>query len=443
VRNGVHNLIAGFPEITNLEFLPHPTLLRAVFPEHDIRVPQRDPQAFIKMLIRLFPGEEDGIAGLFDDMGGLVRDISRLTDAHGQVDMGKFPLDFPHLFRFSNRTWGEMMDARITHPRLKAIVSAQWGYYGLPPSKLSCLYYALPFMSYLTEGGFYPRGRSQDISSALAKLIEGRGGAILLNTKVDRIRLEAGRACGVVTTDGRQFTSRVVVSNANPFDTFTKMVGDQAALSDYEARWQQFSVSLSCLQVFLGLKDDLVGKLHVTDSEVFIERSYDPEAAYANALKGNVEDGDVTAMLYDNIYRGYSPAGKNTVNLMTLQGYGPWEKFEQAYAAGDKAEYRKEKERMADVLIRRVEEALLPGLTRAIEVKEIGTPLTNRRYTGHHRGAIYGWDQTVNNCGSLRVGHATPVKDLYLAGAWSRPGHGYSAVIPSGLECFAEIVQGW
>ena len=98
---------------------------------------------------------------------------------------------------------------------------------------------------------------------------------------------------------------------------------------------------------------------------------------------------------------------------------------------------------MADVLIQRAEQVLLPGLSQAIAVKEIGTPLTNVCYTGHQRGAIYGWDQTVNNSGSTRVGHATPIKNLYLAGAWSRPGHGYAAVIPSGLECFAEIMSAW
>lgn len=98
---------------------------------------------------------------------------------------------------------------------------------------------------------------------------------------------------------------------------------------------------------------------------------------------------------------------------------------------------------MAAALIRRAEQSLLPGLSKAIEVKEIGTPLTNRRYTGHYRGAVYGWDQTPNNSGNTRVGHATPIKDLYMAGAWSRPGHGYGSVIGSGLECFAQIVKGW
>ena len=442
-RDGVYNLIAGFPEITEVEFLPHPTLFRAIYPEHDLRVAQRDPAAYTNLLTGLFPDEREGIAGLFADMTGLASEVGRLSSAGGQVDMSRFPIDYPHILQFNGKTWGEMVDTRILNSRLKAIVSGQWGYYGLPPSRLSCFYYAMPFIGYLTAGGFYPRGRSQNISTALARYIEAHGGKVLLNTRVERILLDGRAATGVATADGMQFTSRAVVSNADPFATFTRMIADQSALAEYEAAWQRYSVSLSCFQVFLGLKRDLVGKLGITDSEVFVEPDYDPEAAYAHALAGEVEQGGFGVALYDAIYRGYSPPGKNTVNILTLQGYGPWEKFAADYFAGRKAAYTAEKERMADVLIRKAEQALLPGLSDAIEVKEIGTPLTNVRYTGHHRGAIYGWDQTVNNSGSTRVGHATPIQNLYLAGAWSRPGHGYGAVIPSGLECFAEIVRTW
>jgi phytoene dehydrogenase-like protein len=442
-RNGIRNLINGFPEITEIEFLPHPSLYRVIFPQHDIRVAQRDISAFIATLTSLFPDEQDGIRGLFDDITGLAHDVRRLSEAHGNVDMSRFPLDFPHLFRHHTETWGAMVEHRLKDPRLKAIVSSQWGYYGLPPSRLSSFYYALPFLGYLSEGGYYPRGRSQDISNALARVIRERGGTILLNTSVKKILMKNGAACGVATADGKEFTARVVVSNANPFDTFRNMIDDQTALAEYESRWQQYSLSLSCFQVFLGLKEDLVTKLGIRDSEIFVETAYDPEAAYRGALKGEVENGGVGITLYDNIYRGYSPEGKNTINLLTLQGYGPWEPFEADYFAGRKTEYKKAKEKMAEVLIERAEKLLLPGLSKAIEVREIGTPLTNVRYTRNPRGAVYGWDQTVNNSGATRVGHSTPIKNLYLAGAWSRPGHGYGAVIPSGLECFAEIMKTW
>ena len=123
--------------------------------------------------------------------------------------------------------------------------------------------------------------------------------------------------------------------------------------------------------------------------------------------------------------------------------YDHWEKYQADYFKGEKSAYRKEKERMAGVLIERVEKKLLPGLSKAIEVQEIATPLTNLRYTSNYRGAIYGWDQTVNNSGQNRLAHSTPIKNLYLAGAWTKPGHGYGGVLWSGLECFGEIMQNW
>ena len=199
-------------------------------------MPQRDPDAFVRMLAGLFPDEQEGIAGLFDDMRGLSEDIGRLSAARGQANMSRFPLDFPHLYKFNNKTWGEMVDTRIKAARLKAIVSAQWGYYGLPPSKLSCFYYALPFMGYLSGGGFYPKGRSQDISNAFAKFIRQHGGTILLGTKVEKIVVAGGRAAGVVTAGGREYRSRVVVSNADPFETLGRMVGDQAALGEVQGQ---------------------------------------------------------------------------------------------------------------------------------------------------------------------------------------------------------------
>ena len=55
-RDGSYDLIPEFPEITGVEFVLHPTLYRAIYPDHDIRVTQRDPQAFVGMLGVLFPG---------------------------------------------------------------------------------------------------------------------------------------------------------------------------------------------------------------------------------------------------------------------------------------------------------------------------------------------------------------------------------------------------
>jgi prolycopene isomerase len=221
------------------------------------------------------------------------------------------------------------------------------------------------------------------------------------------------------------------------------MLSEEEYLIDYLTKLDKFSVSLSSFQIFLGLKDDLVGRSGITDSEIFYESGYDMDESYQAAKKADVENCGFGLTLYDNIYQGYSPQGKNTLNIITLQGYSHWEKFETDYFKGNKTAYQREKEKMADILIKRIEKTLLPGLSKAIEVIEIGTPLTNVRYTSNHRGAIYGWDQTLNNSGQSRLPHNTPVKNLYLSGAWTKPGHGYGGVLWSGLECFGEIMQSW
>jgi hypothetical protein len=127
------------------------------------------------------------------------------------------------------------------------------------------------------------------------------------------------------------------------------------------------------------LAKDLPGK----DSEIFVEPGYDLEASYGAARKAGVSNCGMCVTLYDNLFPGYSPKGKNTVNILALQGFDHWEKFKNDYWKGHKSAYRAGKERMAEVMIRRAGRALPPGLSKAIEVKVTGTPLTNMRYTGH------------------------------------------------------------
>jgi all-trans-retinol 13,14-reductase len=442
-RAGVRDLIPGFPEIKGVEFVPHSTLYRVIYPDYDIRVPSRDLPGYIRDLVSKFPEEKSGIEGIFADMQGLAADISKYSASGGRVDMARFAQDFPHLVKTMGKTWGAMVDARLANPKLKAIVSALWGYYGLPPSRMSPYYYALPTIGYIQEGGYYPIGKSQKISDAFAKYIEDGGGQVMLKTRVEKILVKDGAAYGVRTADGREFTARVVVSNANAPDTFKKMLDDPDLVKATLARMEKLSISLSTFQVFLGLKKDLVRETGLKDTEVFYNTGYDIEADYKAAVSGDFTNPGFGATLYDNLYKGYSPEGKNTLSIMTLLGFGPWEKYEADYFAGKRDAYRAEKNRLADILIDQTEKVLLPGLRKAIEVKEVATPLTNVRYTANTRGAIYGWDQTLDNSGSTRFPQRTPVKNLYLAGAWTIPGGGYGACIPSGLTCFAEIMKSW
>ncbi len=442
-RNGRYDLIPNFPEIKGVEFVPHKTLYRAIYPDYDIRVPDRNLPAYIADLVSKFPEEKEGIEGLFADMKGLVADIGRIQNAQGKTDMARFAQDYPFLAKTFGKPWGAMMDARIKSPKLKCIVSALSGYFGLPPSRISPFYFALPTIGYLEGGGFYPIGRSQKISDAFAAFIEERGGKVLLRTRVEKILVKDGAAIGVRTADGQEFFGRAVVSNANAPDTFGKMLDDPVPVKATLARMEKLSISMSTFQVFLGLKNDLIGRLGIKDSEIFYSTGYDLEADFAAQARADMTNTGFGATLYDNLYKGYSPAGKNTLSLITLQGFDHWAPYEADYFAGKKDAYRAEKARIANIMIDQAEKVLLPGLRKAIEVQDTSTPLTNKRYTANPRGAIYGWDQTLDNAGQGRFPQRTPIKKLYLAGAWTFPGGGYGACIPSGLLAFAEAMKDW
>ncbi len=442
-RDGSHNLIPGFPEITDVEFVLHPTLYRAIYPDYDITVPQRDLPGYISTLKSHFPDEHAGIDGVFTDMKGITEDIGRLSAADGEVDYNNFPAEFPFVYKAFNRTWGQIADEHLKNPKLKAIVNAQWGYYGLPPSRLASIYYALPVIGYMENGGYYPKGKSQAISNAFVRFIEERGGKVLLNTRVERIAVEDQAARGVVTSDGTQYKGRVVVSNANAYDTFHSMIGEADFLSAYRNKMKEYSVSLSSFQIWLGLKNNLVKKTGITDSEIFYEPGYDADGTFQALMEGKVDGSGFGLTLYDNVLDDYSPPGKNTLNIIALHGYDYWKTYEADYIAGNKNTYRKKKERIADHLIDQVEQTLLPGLREAIEVKVTATPLTNLRYTSNYRGAMYGWDQTLNNAMPNRMPQVTPVKNLFLSSAWTQPGGGYGGVLHAGLQCFGEIMKAW
>jgi prolycopene isomerase len=164
---------------------------------------------------------------------------------------------------------------------------------------------------------------------------------------------------------------------------------------------------------------------------------------YQAFLRGEVDKGSLGVTIFDNLYKGYSRPGTSTVMLDFMSGYEPWRKFEADYRAGRKKEYYKEKERWTSILIRRAEKEVIPGLSSMIEVKESATPLTNWRFTRNPEGAIYGFEQAMNNAFMNRIKNRTPIKGLYLASAWGFPGGGYGGVLQGGETTFGMMMEDW
>jgi prolycopene isomerase len=240
---------------------------------------------------------------------------------------------------------------------------------------------------------------------------------------------------------GETLPARAVVSNASAPATFNEMLYKEAVPETYRKNLADYKPSLSSFIVWLGLNRDLKGKIKAFSTHMSSGRG--PEADYQSCLQGDIENQSFSICIYDNIFDGYSRPGTSTLQLLVLCGYEPWRKFEADYSSGNKTEYYQEKQRWTNTLIQRAEKTLIPGLSAMIEVEEAASPLTNRSFTGNPEGAIYGFEQSMDNAYMNRIKNRTPVKGLYLASAWGNPGGGYGGVFRGGQSAFLAMMKDW
>jgi phytoene dehydrogenase-like protein len=440
-NNATARILRDLGVLEKLQLVECPEVYSLKTPTLDLSAPSRDPEAFIRLLSHHFPQEKEGLRGFITEIIAIAEEGNRLHQKKGRVIKPLFPVQYPHMWKVRDKTLAQLLDAYIKAPALRHCLTALWGYYGLPPSKLSGFYFANATGEYLKSGSFYIKPNSQALSNALVEVIEAAGGKVLFDTKVEKILVKSGRVQGVSLANGKVLPARAVVSNASALRAFQEMLPREVVPAEYLTRLQKYRPSISSFIVWLGLNKELRGQ--IKGYGIQVQSNQGPEADYQSALKGEIDQGSFSVALYNNLFEDYSPPGTTNLMLLFLCGYEPWRKFEADYLAGRKEAYTKEKERWADILIKRAEERVIPSLSSMIEVREAATPLTNRRFTGNPEGAIYGFEQSLDNAFMNRIENRTPIKGLYLSSAWGFPGGGYAGVLRAGETTFQNMMEDW
>ncbi|UCF94577.1 MAG: NAD(P)/FAD-dependent oxidoreductase [Desulfobacterales bacterium] len=389
-NNAGARILGEIGVLEKLELVELPELYRLKTPRLVLSVPPKDPETYIRLLAGHFPAEAEGIRGFVREMIGIAEEADRLHQKKGRFFKLIFPIQYRRMWNVRHQTLADLMNDYVQDPELQNLLTALWSYYGLPPSRLSAFYYAVATGGYLKNGSHYIKQRSQDLSDALVEAIENNGGKVWYDSPVQKILVRSGAVEGVALSDGTTLPATAVVSNASALTTFQEMLPREVVPGEYLKKLAGYRPSISTFIVWLGLNRSLRGQISACSTYVSSGRG--PEADYQASLSGDIGQGSFGVSIYDNMFEGYSRPGTSTLMLVFLSGYEPWRKFESDYHAGRKEEYRKEKARWTDVLIRRAAEEVVPGLETMIAVQEAATPLTNRRCTGNTEGAIYGFE---------------------------------------------------
>jgi phytoene dehydrogenase-like protein len=406
------------------------------YPRHDITV-YADVVKYEAELVRNFPHERENIHALIADM---VETYWQTRRFGAEDELGiRAPIEqalglFPKMIAAMSLSWDEYMNQFIHDEELKTVFSTLWGYFGLPPKKLTAATFIFPWGSFMLSGAFYPEGGSFAISRALEKTVKKYGGEIRYKQTVNRIEVKDGLAVAVETEKGLRVEADIIISNANSPDTLLKFVGREHLPAEYAQRIEEGKPAMSNLVVYLGLDTDL-RKEGWNDHERFVPHGYDIDAGYEAAMRGDFAYAGMAITYYSIADPDCAPEGGSILNLFSPAG---WNSDNQWGTGGNlekysaNPQYNELKTAAANILLDRAEE-FIPNLRQHIKYMEIATPLTNWRYSRNTGGSIYGTDQNVGNTHINRLPIKTPVSNLFLTGAWTFGG-GMSAAMLSGHD---------
>ena len=414
----------------------------ARFPKHEV-VAHADIVQYETELVRLFPHEREGIHGLIADMVETYWQVRRFA-AEGEAGirppLEKMPALYPKMLAAMSISWDEYMNQFIQDAELKAVFSTLWGCYGLPPEKLNAAVFIFPWVSYHLVGAYYPEGGSKAMSRALEATFKKFGGEVRYKQTVNKIEIKDGRAVAVETEKGLRVEADVIISNANSPDTLLKFVGREHLPADYVRGIEEAKPSVSNFVLYLGLDRNLRSE-GWTNHEVFVAEGYDSNKDFQAAMDGKFERTAISITNYDIADPDCAPEGGSVLNIFSLADWNTenqWGTGGNLENYSDNPQYNELKNAATEALLDRVEK-IIPNLRKSIKYIEAGTPITNWRYSRNVGGAIYGTEQTVDNAYTTRLNAKTPIKNLFLTGAWTFGG-GMSAALLSGRDTSRMVI---
>ncbi len=416
-----------------------PNIYRAVFPGMDVEVPA-DVDEYKQMLKEMFPHEAQGIESMFVEMAQIKVIMAALMEIQEDFSLDALVTILSNIggalkiLGYLDSTLQDFMLQHVEDQDLIGLWTQLCTFIGGGPSTLQAVYFLTMWNGYHYDGYYYFEGGSRTISEALAEVIRENGGVIKLNTLVEKIVIEDGRAVQVQTKDDACFNARYVISNANAPDTMLKMVGAEHLPANYAADFDEWPIGVATTQFFMGVNHDYT-EMFNGSHEIFANETNDQDESFQYVYDGNPAKAPFIIANYSELDKTAAPEGKNTIVISTYLPFdmGDTWKWNEGMDA-----YRAYKEEIAQIYIERAEQ-FLPGLSDNIEILEVGSPVTNWAFSLNPLGSILGWDNIPENSTLRRLPQQTPIDNLILAGAWTYPGGGQSAVLSSGISA-AKIV---
>ena len=333
----------------------------------------------------------------------------------------------PRFEKYRRLSVTDVLESTFRDRKLKLLLTADCPHWGSPPKRTSFVFDSMLRLSYFL-GNYYPVHGSQFFADELAQRFEEQGGHILMSTRVDRIQVRAGKACGVEveTIVGklrgrRTVAAGTVISNADLGLTLEKMIGLENVDPGYLSSIRRLRPSFPCFLVHIGLRD--VSPDVIDQVQGYYWNLWDPDRVGRGGLRCKV----FSPTLYEP---RMAPAGGQIIILQKV--------LEMDYAGVD--DWPAHKQDIEDYVLGHLGD-VIPDIRNKIVVHLSASAKTAHRFTLNTAGAMLGWEMSPDQLGEDRPDIAGPIENLFLVGHWTRPGGGITPVIVSAQHVADAVVR--
>ncbi|MEM6989254.1 MAG: FAD-dependent oxidoreductase, partial [Myxococcota bacterium] len=320
--------------------------------------------------------------------------------------------------RFLQERTATVVDGLTDNPKLRSVFTAQWGYYGSPPSRSSFAMQAL-VVKHFMHGGYYPTGGSQEIARCLLKTVADAGGWTAIHADVEEITIEDGDATGVRLTDGRQVSAKRVVSAAGVSSTVQRLLPKQHRQAAWATTVEKLPSASAHVCLYLGFRGDIREAGCGSANKWFYEVWSSEAEAWDVSNPDALPDAPVLYTSFPSLKDPTHDPGPEQLHTGEVVTFVPWEAFEgwkddQWRRRGEEYEAFKTKlhDHMLEQFLRH-----MPGLRDKIAYSELSTPVSTDHFVRPIAGSIYGLEPTPERFANPDLRPRSPVKNLFFAGS--------------------------
>lgn len=392
---------------------------------------------FRERLLRRYPQWRAPILGYFEAVTAVADELDRSDELPRELSLLSIVRSawrFKNLVRYARSTLADVYDALDVPPLLRAVLAGQSGDYLLPPRQVSFLLHVALVASY-DRGAYYPRDHYGSLVDALASSIRSRPGcALLLEHEVERIHCDGRRVVGVTTKNGRRFTARRYVSNADPRLT-ARLVGERHLAPDASRLKYDYSCSTVTLYLAvkgLDLRDHGFGSFNVWHyPHEDIDRMYDDQ------LRRHDLSNPWLFMSTPTLHSdapGLCPPGHQVLEVATCADHAWFADLRRR----DRRAYNLEKKRIRERILDVIEARYVPRLRDHLAIRVMGTPATNERFCRAPAGNAYGAALVPAQVALGRRPFRTSLDNLWMVNATAGL-PSVAGAIGSGMRLYEEL----